>query len=52
MNADDVIRSHREWKDRLRNAMATQDRLNVEVVSSEKECAFGKWAYSVVNSGF
>ena len=32
--------------------MATQDRLDVEVVSSEKECAFGKWVYSEAGSSY
>ena len=46
MNADEAVRTHREWKDRLRLAMAKREILDIEAVSSDKNCAFGEWLYS------
>lgn len=52
MDADEAIRSHREWKDRLRKAMATKEPMDIDELSSDKLCAFGRWLYSEASSGF
>ena len=50
LNADEAVRTHREWKDRLRLAMAQREILDIERVSSDKHCVFGEWLYSERNS--
>jgi methyl-accepting chemotaxis protein len=46
LNADEAVRTHREWKGRLRLAMAQREILDIETVSSDKHCAFGEWLCS------
>ena len=45
MNAKEILASHKNWKDRLRIAMATRQPFDLDVVCSDKHCEFGQWIY-------
>jgi methyl-accepting chemotaxis protein len=46
VNANEVIAAHRAWKETLRMAMATRERLDLVKISSDNSCQFGEWLYS------
>ena len=46
MNAQEAIRAHLQWKDRLRVAMAKHEQLQIEKVASDCCCKFGQWLHS------
>lgn len=52
MNADEAVQAHRAWKDRLRVAMAKREVLDIEKVSSDQSCMFGKWLRAVAIEQF
>ena len=50
VNVDDVIRAHREWKDRFRVAMAKREQLNVAEIAVDNCCVFGKWLHGIASA--
>lgn len=43
---DNALKKHAEWKMKFRNALAHHDHLDVETISKDNCCDFGKWLYS------
>ena len=45
MNVKEIMASHKNWKDRLRIAMATREPIDLNEVCSDHCCDFGQWLY-------
>lgn len=52
MDADRALHTHREWKDRLRMAMARQERLDINAIAADDCCAFGQWLHGEAKERF
>lgn len=46
MDALAAIQAHRQWKERLRSAMATREVLDLATIGADCHCAFGKWLHA------
>lgn len=49
---DQAIEAHRQWKVKLRQAIASHSHLDVATISRDDCCALGKWIYGVGGSRF
>ncbi len=49
---DQAIEAHRQWKVKLRQAIASHSHLDVETISRDDCCALGKWIYGAGGSRF
>ena len=45
MNIEDVIKAHNDWKTKLKNGITNQETFQVDAISADSNCVFGKWLY-------
>ncbi len=45
INLNNAIKTHVEWKVKLRTAISTKEKLDSGSISKDSECEFGKWLY-------
>ena len=44
-NFDQAIEAHRQWKVRLRSAIAKKDKLDADTICRDDQCPLGKWLH-------
>lgn len=42
---DTAIKAHRQWKVKLRQAIAHREKLDVDIICQDNQCPLGKWIY-------
>lgn len=47
-----TIKTHKDWKGKLRAAIANQSRLNAEEIGRDDCCEFGKWLYGAAKDQY
>nr|WP_253695219.1 MULTISPECIES: CZB domain-containing protein [unclassified Treponema] len=45
INLINAVKIHVDWKVKLRAAISTKEKLDIETISKDSECEFGKWLH-------
>lgn len=52
MNLDDAIKTHAEWKMKLRSAISAQTQLDANTISKDNCCPLGQWLHGEAKAKF
>ena len=45
MDLNDAMKAHADWSRKFREAIDTKQKLDVETISKDNQCALGKWLH-------